>query len=364
MKKLLQVSLQKTGGGAIDSLEWSNAFCQNDFYHQVFISSGNELLKRWEDNDLRKVAQIDTYGSSFSDFLRHTLILKRPLLMMKKIFNFRPDIVLVTHYHPWIIFILLSRIFLRFKLFYAVHENPFLQKENNNSIFNFTEKIFFKLADCIIVHSSFMKKQLEVYSNKELKLVPLGSYPSLFPGFSRIEHKEFNLLFIGRIESYKGIDTLIEAVDRLVATGMRLKLTVAGRGNLGDNLKKKIQEINGNLLNYWIDNNEIKRLLSVADVLVLPYKAASQSGVISMGLACGIPMIGSDVGGIPEQIRDGFNGLIFKAGSVEDLSAKIVTAYDNNDLLKKFSENALSLSSGYFSWKQNVAQFLKSIDLK
>lgn len=364
MKKLLQVSLQKTGGGAIDSLEWSNAFCQNDFYHQVFISSGNELLKQWEDNDLRRVVQLDTYGSSFSDFLRHTLMSKRPLLMMKEIFNFRPDIVLVTHFHPWIIFILLSRIFLGFKLFYAVHENPFLQKENNNAIFNFIEKVFFKSADRIIVHSLFMKEQLESYSNKELRLVPLGAYPSLFPSFSRIEHKEFNILFIGRIEPYKGIDTLIEATDKLISSGMKLKLTVAGRGNLGDNLKKKIEEINADLLNYWIDNNEIERLLSVADVLVLPYKAASQSGVISMGLACGIPMIGSDVGGIPEQIRDGFNGLIFKAGSVEDLSAKIVTVYDNKDLLKKFSENALYLSNGHFSWKQNVAQFLKSIDLK
>lgn len=364
MKKLLQISLQKTGGGAIDSLEWSNAFCQNDFYHQVFISSGNELSTQWKDNDLRKVIRLDTYESSFSDFLRHSLMLKRPFLMMKEIFNFKPDIVLVTHYHPWIIFILLCRIFLGFKLFYAVHENPFLQKENNNAIFNFTEKLFFKFADRIIVHSSFMKEQLEACSDKELKLIPLGSYPSLFPGFSRVEHKEFNLLFIGRIEPYKGIDTLIEAAEKVIASGMRLKLTVAGRGNLGDNLKKKIEEINGDLLNYWIDNSEIERLLSVADVLVLPYKAASQSGVISMGLACGIPMIGSDVGGIPEQIRDGFNGLIFKAGSVEDLSAKIGMIYNNRDLLNKFSENALSLSNGYFSWKENVAQFLKSIDLK
>jgi hypothetical protein len=65
MPKVLLLSLQKFGGGAIDSLEMSNALVENKFFHYILISEGNELNDKFTDSEYRKVIKIKTFASNY-----------------------------------------------------------------------------------------------------------------------------------------------------------------------------------------------------------------------------------------------------------------------------------------------------------
>jgi len=70
--KILLISLQKFGGGALDSLEISNALVENKFFHYIVISNKNELKNEFKDNEFRKVFLIETFESNIKSFLINT----------------------------------------------------------------------------------------------------------------------------------------------------------------------------------------------------------------------------------------------------------------------------------------------------
>ncbi|MFZ8847861.1 MAG: hypothetical protein ACO2O4_01285, partial [Minisyncoccia bacterium] len=65
MSKVLLLSLQKFGGGAIDALEMSNGLVENKFFHYILISEGNELSDKFTDSEYRKVIKIKTFASNY-----------------------------------------------------------------------------------------------------------------------------------------------------------------------------------------------------------------------------------------------------------------------------------------------------------
>ena len=122
MNKILLVSLQKYGGGAIDALEFSNGLIENKFFHYILISEGNELREKFIENEFRKVLIIKTFSSNYFSFFLNTFLFFKWIKLIKILFKIKPKIVHITHFHIWSIFIFLFRPFLRYKIFYAVHD--------------------------------------------------------------------------------------------------------------------------------------------------------------------------------------------------------------------------------------------------
>lgn len=122
-------------------------------------------------------------------------------------------------------------------------------------------------------------------------------------------------LFLGLIRPYKGVDVLIEAAAELDADSDWLIL-IAGEpwGDLGEQVRRQAGALNlGSRVRLdlrWIPEGEIPIFLAAADLLVLPYLRGSQSAVAPMALASGIPVLSTAVGGVPEVVVDGVNGLI------------------------------------------------------
>ena len=102
-----------------------------------------------------------------------------------------------------------------------------------------------------------------------------------------------SLLFLGRGVEYKGLPLLLSAIETLPIE----KLTIAGKQTVS------IPTTNGvTVIDRYLDEKEIGNLLASHHILVLPYIEASQSGVLTLGLSAGIPMIISKVGGLEEQL--------------------------------------------------------------
>jgi len=132
-------------------------------------------------------------------------------------------------------------------------------------------------------------------------------------------------LFLGLIRPYKGVDILVEAIARQPA-GSDWFLVVAGEpwGNLGDRLSQQVRRLGISdrvrLELGWVPEPEVPRLLAAADLVVLPYRSGSQSAVAPLALGAGVPVLSTAVGGLPEVVRHGVDGLLVPPGSVAELA--------------------------------------------
>jgi len=109
-----------------------------------------------------------------------------------------------------------------------------------------------------------------------------------------------NFLFVGRISPYKGVELMIEA---FAESGLNeSKLVVAGKSNY--TLKIENQPANVTLIDKYLTELEFSELINQADVIVLPYLEATQSGVVTLGIESATPMICTNVGGISEQVSE------------------------------------------------------------
>jgi len=142
------------------------------------------------------------------------------------------------------------------------------------------------------------------------------------------------LLFFGFIRAYKGLDLLIEAFSDKRLRSRNLKLIIAGEFYEDDTpyrnlVKKKNLESEVIFFDHFIRDNEVSVFFSVADLVVQPYRSATQSGVTQIAFYFEKPMLVTDVGGLREIVADQKCGYVVKP-EVDAIANAIVDFFDNN----------------------------------
>ena len=135
-----------------------------------------------------------------------------------------------------------------------------------------------------------------------------------------------NILFFGLIREYKGLDILIEAFSGL---GEEYQLIIAGEpygsfGKYAEMIEKSGAKERIFTCLHYIRDSEVTDYFSVADVAVLPYRSATQSGISSVSYHFEVPMIVTDVGGLKESIRDKGTGIVAPEVSPEAVREEIL----------------------------------------
>jgi glycosyltransferase involved in cell wall biosynthesis len=135
------------------------------------------------------------------------------------------------------------------------------------------------------------------------------------------------LLCFGAIRPYKGLDIALEAVAR-VDPSLPVKLVVAGRFWTGEAAYWRQVERLGirdrvEFRNRYVSNEEAARLFSVADAALLPYRSASQSGVVQLAYSHGCPLIATAVGGLPDAVADGEDAILCDRDDVDAIARAI-----------------------------------------
>jgi glycosyltransferase involved in cell wall biosynthesis len=102
----------------------------------------------------------------------------------------------------------------------------------------------------------------------------------------------------------------------------------------------------------YVPNEELAPYLSAADAVVLPYTSATQSAVAQLAFAAGKPVITTAVGGLPDVVEDGVNGLLARPGDPEDLARVLRRFYDEN--LGPSLERGVRERSDRFHWQHLV----------
>lgn len=228
-------------------------------------------------------------------------------------------------------------------------------------------KYFFNACDAFIVMSEPVKKDL--LSIKEDAKILLQPHPIYDHYKDKIDKKEARqllsiceekktLLFFGFIRDYKGLDLLIQATNFL--SGNDYQLIIAGevygsfdkyqalieKSSLKDNIK---------VFNHYINDDMVSVLFSAADLLVLPYRSATQSGVVAIAYQLEIPMVVTDVGALGDTVRDADTGLVAPDISPESI-ADTIKGYFSMDTAH-FIEN-LKAEKKRLSW----ASFIRDIE--
>ncbi|MCB9224837.1 MAG: glycosyltransferase [Crocinitomicaceae bacterium] len=144
--------------------------------------------------------------------------------------------------------------------------------------------------------------------------------------------KDFNyILFFGIIRDYKGLDLLLEAFSKMERNSKKLKLLIAGEYYSNE---EKYQELIKSLeltqdvivVNKFINDSEVGRYFCASDIIAQPYKSATQSGVTQIAYHFEIPMLVTNVGGLPEMVPDGKVGYV-TSQAPEDIAAALESFY-------------------------------------
>lgn len=178
---------------------------------------------------------------------------------------------------------------------------------------------------------------------------------SLNPGFNYI-------LFFGFIRDYKGLDVLLKAMANPELRALKVKLLVAGEFYSDSKIYYDLIESLGIgddviISNDFIPDSEVNKYFSACDVVVQPYKSATQSGVTQIAYHFDKPMIITNVGGLGEFVPDGIAGFVVEPNS-EAVAESIISFYRDNKE-EEFSANVAELKEKY-SWNYFLGN-LKSL---
>lgn len=203
--------------------------------------------------------------------------------------------------------------------------------------------------------------------NKNCLVIPNGISDRFFEEFfgrgEKVEKDKddrVRILFVGHINEHKGVDLLISATDEIVRGGYRkIIIELVGGGNPRV-VKKFKEEVRTRELEKYIIfegiREDVPSRLTKADLFVLPSRIEGSPTTILEALVLGVPVIASNVGGIPDIIRNGKNGLLVSPEKKEELSQAIMRLIDDRDLRKRLILEGYKTIPSY-RWSRIISQY-------
>ncbi len=169
------------------------------------------------------------------------------------------------------------------------------------------------------------------------------------------------LLFVGGFKREKGVFDLIEVFAELGEIAGEVVLLMIGDGPEKSALEASVDRhgvsdriiFKGN-----VPHEEISSYMNAADMFVLPTHSEGMPNVVLEAMACGLPVIAGSVGGIPEIITDGDDGLLFPAGDVGALRGCLLRLLSDPVLAASMGDRALKKVTENFSWPKNASEHL------
>lgn len=221
-------------------------------------------------------------------------------------------------------------------------------------------KYFLKSADAFLAMSKDVLKDLKQFTDKPAVFSPHPVYDNYGNAVGREEAckklglnpSEKYILFFGFIRKYKGLDLLLDAMkdERIKQAG--IKLIVAGEfyGD-GDSYLQQIQN-NGigdsvKLFTEFIPNDEIKYYFSATDLVVQPYRTATQSGITQVAYHFEKPMVVTNAGGLSEVVPDGKVGFVTEPDAAQ-IATAILKFYETGSLPDL--KNNIASEKQKYSW--------------
>lgn len=236
------------------------------------------------------------------------------------------------------------------------------------------EKTGYDRFDAIVCVARRTVSYVAKFTSKPIALIPNGLDTEVFKpamGLSKGNNTRRTMLFSGALQEAKGIMDVLKVLHILVKNNRNdLLLCIAGTGPQEPEARRYV-------LDSGLENNVaflglVKRekmvdFYQAGTILLFPSKSAGLSGKseesspysVLEALACGVPVVAYQTGGLHEQIQEGVNGYLVEPGNMEALAARTGELLDNVELLQKMGEAARTYCVQKFSHIKMAQQYLQ-----
>lgn len=266
---------------------------------------------------------------------------------IKETVRYKPNGIFYNLDGFFVLFVVLAAKISGAKLIYLSHSaNNIPQVPKLKRLFN---RYLSRVADQVIVHGPFLKQQALSLGVDEGKIVEFDTWSELtkndFKSSFDTVNKKMIILFIGRIESNKGVWDLINAFESL-GEGYNAELWFLGEGSLYPKIKEKVKSLNrGDAIKFLgsVSHDLVFEYIDKSSFIVTPTQTSCAEGrcMSAMeGMALGRSVIAPDFGPFPFLVVNGYNGLLYEPDSYLDLKQKMETLLSNNSLLNQYNKNA------------------------
>ncbi|MFC2105533.1 glycosyltransferase family 4 protein [Candidatus Bipolaricaulota bacterium] len=353
------IYLGRRGGGATYSLEVAKALAQKAEILTV-ISRQAWNLDAWRETNLRLV-MIPTYHSVWG-LVPSTLNLRKHIALRKQIQRFDPDVLYYPMLHLWTP--LINWLLPAVPKIATIHD-PVLHQGERSPVIGMLQRSAVSQATRIVILSQAFVKTMERQGvpRERIDVIPHGEF-SYYSGGSNSLNSERHpptLLFFGRISKYKGLEVLLSAFPLVKKQVPEARLLVVGNGDLGPYEKQLTELRDVDVVNRWVKDDEVAAYFRQADLLVVPYTDASQSGVIPIAYTFRVPVVATRVGGIPEQVEDGKTGLLVTSGNASQLAEASVRLLTDSAWAAKLGQAGYEKAMQEWSWEHVSDQVLASL---
>ena len=348
---VLLVTLVRSGGMIHYASQLANGLARH--------TSVSQLLPEGAETDLFDDAvdiQTVDIPVSVSDLKANAV--SRWWYLQKVLRHASADVIHVTQVHPFLLGVLPTLYRKQFALTLhdvVQHEGEYRHRRE------LAIRGLVAAADRVFVPSEHSKSEFKQKFGQSDKVVsvPHGDY-AFFTNYCEEEITyEKELLFFGRIQPYKGVGWLLKAAEQLAASSDlddEYIIRIAGSGSIPNHHQVE----NVVVENDFISPRRACVLFSRCRAVVLPYREATQSGVIPIAYSFQKPVLATRTGGIPEVLEDGKTGALIPYGDTKALVESCKDLLGDEQEARQMGKAAYVFKEEYMDWNEIAIQILKS----
>ena len=229
--------------------------------------------------------------------------------------------------------------------------------------------IFLRSADRVTVLSKFLGRQMINLGalEEKVRVVGIAGQPLRLPAVKRSSSSDgrIQLLCVAHIRPLKGQQTLVEALDRLHNQSVELALV---GGTKDEHYELELRNLIGELglgkqirLVGRLEGDDLAHAYAEADIFVLPSLYEAYGIVIQEAMSFGLPVVASDVGGIPEQVRDGVEGFLVPPGDPSALTEALHRLIEDPELRARMGKQGHQRAAELLTWDHVYERYYQAL---
>jgi glycosyltransferase involved in cell wall biosynthesis len=374
------IGLGRYSGGSPISLHLTRALADRHVV-RAFVGREARNLGDWQASGI-DIDLHETYSTAVGALM--TMIGRRRIKRLARAIEaFQPDVAVAPFIHLWV-WPLMS--LLRVPVVVVLHD-PEPHPGLTGVFWHAIDRRIARAAQHVILHStSFVPVVQERYGVDASRITvvpigPLGDYTrnvtptdtaatppaatASSPATTATPAPSAGprVLLFGRMDRYKGIEVMLDAVPAIVAACPGATIRLVGSG-LDRSLAARAVATQGvTLEDRWVDESEVPTYFGQADLVVLPYTSATQSGVIPVAAAFALPVIASDVGGLAEQLDGGACGVLVPPSDAAALARAVVAIWTDPTRARALGQSLHDAYATRRSWPSIAESVTKAFQL-
>ncbi len=272
-----------------------------------------------------------------------------------------------VHLFPANLFVSLASLFLPKNIKFIFNEHSVYNRRRSFKIFKILDTfVYSRYYKIICVSKQVQVALIEWLPNLQIKSVVISNAVPV-PDLSNWSPvKKYDVLFVGRLTKAKGVDILIKAIKILKEKYQKeIKAAIVGKGYLEEELKELVMKLGiEKEVEFLGVRRDIEKLMKSTKLFVLPSRWEGLPLTILEAMSSGAGIIATKVGGIPEVIQNGKEGILISSEDSETLAGAIAELLKDRELRVKLGINAYKKVKEKYSieaYTKNILEFYKSL---